>query len=57
MLNGADNRYEAPAWFSTGLSEAPLDDSRTRLNRSAMASADHLRKLTDDYQLSGHGTG
>ncbi len=54
MLNGADNRYEAPAWFSTGLSEAPLDDSRTRLNRSAMASADHLRKLTDDYQLSGH---
>lgn len=27
---------------------------RTRLNRSAMASADHLRKLTDDYQLSGH---
>ena len=54
MLNGADNRYEAPAWFSTGLSEAPLDDSRPRLNRSAMASADHLRKLTDDYQLSGH---
>lgn len=54
MLNGTDNRYEAPAWFSTGLSEAPLDDSRTRLNRSVMASADHLRKLTDDYQLSGH---
>lgn len=54
MLNGADNRYDTPAWFSTGLSEAPLDDSRTRLNRSAMASADHLRKLTDDYQLSGH---
>ena len=54
MLNGADNRYEAPAWFSTGLSEAPLDDRRTRLNRSVMTSADHLRKLTDDYQLSGH---
>ena len=54
MLNGADNRYEVPAWFSTGLSEAPLDDSRTRLNRSVMTSADHLRKLTDDYQLSGH---
>lgn len=54
MLNGADNRYETPAWFPTGLSEAPLDDRRTRLNRSVMASADHLRKLTDDYQLSGH---
>ena len=54
MLNGADNRYEAPAWFLTGLSEAPLDDRRTRLNRSVMTSADHLRKLTDDYQLSGH---
>ena len=54
MLNGADNRYETPAWFSTGLSEAPLDDRRTRLNRSVMTSADHLRKLTDDYQLSGH---
>lgn len=54
MLNGADNRYETPVWFSTGLSEAPLDDRRTRLNRSVMASADHLRKLTDDYQLSGH---
>ena len=54
MLNGADNRYETPAWFSTGLSEAPLDDCRTRMNRSMMASADHLRKLTDDYQLSGH---
>ena len=54
MLNGADNRYETPEWFSTGLSEAPLDDSRTRLNHSAMGSADYLRKLTDDYQLSGH---
>lgn len=54
MLNGADNRYETPEWFSTGLSEAPLDDSRTRMNRSAMGSADYLRKLTDDYQLSGH---
>ena len=54
MLNGADNRYEAPAWFSTGLSEAPLDDRRTRLNHSVMASADYLRKLTEDYQLSGH---
>ena len=54
MLNGADNRYEAPAWFSTGLSEAPLDDRRTRLNHSVMASADFLRKLTEDYQLSGH---
>lgn len=54
MLNGADNRYETPKWFSTGLSEAPLDDSRTRMNRSAMGSADYLRKLTDDYQLSGH---
>ena len=54
MLNGSDNRYEAPAWFSTGFSEAPLDDRRTRLNRSVMTSADHLRKLTDDYQLSGH---
>lgn len=54
MLNGADNRYETPAWFSTGLSEAPLDDRRTRLNHSVMASADYLRKLTEDYQLSGH---
>lgn len=54
MLNGSDNRYETPAWFPTGLSEAPLDDRRTRLNHSVMASADHLRKLTDDYQLSGH---
>lgn len=54
MLNGADNRYETPEWFSTGLSEAPLDNSRTRMNRSAMGSADYLRKLTDDYQLSGH---
>ena len=54
MLNGADNRYETPAWFTTGLSEAPLDDRRTRMNRSVMGSADHLRKLTDDYQLSGH---
>lgn len=54
MLNGADNRYETPEWLSTGLSEAPLDDSRTRMNRSAMGSADYLRKLTDDYQLSGH---
>ena len=43
MLNGADNRYDTPAWFSTGLSEAPLDDSRTRLNRSALASAVLLR--------------
>ena len=54
LLNSADNRCETPEWFSTGLSEAPLDDRRTRRNRSAMASADHLRKLTDDYQLSGH---
>lgn len=54
LLNGADNRYDTPVWFSTGLSEAPLDDRRTRMNRSVMASADHLRKLTDDYQLSGH---
>ena len=54
MLNGADNRYETPEWFTTGLSKAPLDDRRTRLNRSVMASADYLRKLTEDYQLSGH---
>ena len=54
MLNGADNRYETPEWFTTGLSEAPLDDRRTRLNHSVMASADYLRKLTEDYQLSGH---
>ena len=54
LLNNADNRCETPEWFSTGLSEAPLDDRRTRLNRSAMASADHLRKLTEDCQLSGH---
>lgn len=54
MLNGADNRYEIPEWFTTGLSEAPLDDRRTRLNHSVMASADYLRKLTEDYQLSGH---
>lgn len=54
LLNGADNRYETPEWFSTGLSQAPLDDSRTRRNRSATGSADYLRKLSDDYQLSGH---
>ena len=29
MLNGDDNRYEIPEWFTTGLSEAPLDDRRT----------------------------
>ena len=54
LLNGGANRYATPEWFSTGLSEAPLDDRRTRMNRSLAASADNLWKLSDDYQLNAH---
>lgn len=54
LLGNDFNRYRTPAWFSTDLTSAPLAQERTRFNRSVMASADHLWKLTDDYQLSGH---
>ena len=38
--------------LSVGTSSAPLDDTRTRFNRSHMASLNNLRKLSEDYQLS-----
>ena len=54
LLGNDFNRYRSPEWFRTELTSAPLAQERTRFNRSVMASADHLWKLTDDYQLSGH---
>ena len=54
LLGNDFNRYRSPEWFRTELTSAPLAQERTRFNRSVMASADHLWKLTDNYQLSGH---
>ena len=53
IINGGSN-YSAPRWFLTGTTSAPLDERRTRFNRSHLASADNLWKLSDDYQLSSH---
>ena len=52
ILNGGANDYTPAAHLSVGTSSAPLDDTRTRFNRSHMASLNNLRKLSEDYQLS-----
>ena len=52
ILNGGANDYNPAAHLSVGTSSAPLDDTRTRFNRSHMASLNNLRKLSEDYQLS-----
>lgn len=46
------NDYNPAAHLSVGTSSAPLDDTRTRFNRSHMAGLNNLRKLSEDYQLS-----
>ena len=52
ILNGGANDYNPAAHLSVGTSSAPLDDTRTRFNRSHMASLNNLHKLSEDYQLS-----
>lgn len=52
ILNGGANSYDPPAHLAAGISSAPLDDSRTRFNRSHLASVNNLRKLSADYQLN-----
>lgn len=52
LLSGSDNRYEPQRRIRMGTAAAPLDDHRTRFNRSHLATADNLWKLSDDYQLS-----
>lgn len=52
ILNGGANDYNPAAHLSVGTSSAPLDDTRTRFNRSHMAGLNNLRKLSEDYQLS-----
>lgn len=52
ILNGAANDYTPGAHFTAGTSAAPLDDARTRFNRSHLASLNNLRKLSGDYQLN-----
>ena len=52
ILNGGANDYNPAAHLAVGTSSAPLDDTRTRFNRSHMAGLNNLRKLSEDYQLS-----
>lgn len=52
ILNGGANDYTPAAYLSAGTSSAPLDDARTRFNRSHLAGIDNLRKLSEDYQLN-----
>ena len=52
LLNGGANDYNPAAHLSVGTSSAPLDDARTRFNRSHLAGIDNLCKLSEDYQLN-----
>lgn len=52
LLNGRDNDYRPKEYIRTGTASAPLDAHRTRFNRTHLATANNLWKLSDDYQLS-----
>lgn len=52
LLNGRDNDYRPKEYIRTGTASAPLDAHRTRFNRTHLATANNLWKLSDYYQLS-----
>lgn len=54
LLHGDDTGFETPRWFRPAVPAAPLDERRTRFNRSHAASADNLWKLSDNYLLNSH---
>ena len=51
ILNRTDNQRSLRDYIQLGGSSAPLDEKRTRFNRTLLFNSTNTRKISDDYQL------